>query len=219
MLCTGRGEGAGTRDRDSEYSNREAAASPRCRRACLPRRAPAAARPIARHESGGISVALPNTIRQDTPMSTRFTKLWLVKDFGETPIDQKEQILGLDLYNLNIRLDDRAEREGSASPSFDVSIMTRAPGRSHRVQSSMSEPPDRHAQAGRRDADLQGEGAPSRSSPASRTCPTTSPKLPRSSAPGAPATSCSGRCSRAKDGRIGARPCSRRSASPTIRGT
>jgi hypothetical protein len=73
-------------------------------------------------------------------MSTRFTKLWLVKDYGETPINQKEQILGLDLDNINIRLTIESKGKDPPPPSFDVSILTRAPGRSHRVQSSMASP-------------------------------------------------------------------------------
>lgn len=73
-------------------------------------------------------------------MATRFKKLWLVKDFGETVIDQKGTVLGFHIDNLNIRLEIEQNGTGTPLPSFDVSIMTRAPGRSHRVQSSMSSP-------------------------------------------------------------------------------
>lgn len=73
-------------------------------------------------------------------MSTKFQKLWLVKDYGETPIDQREHVLGFNIENLNIRLAIEMKGKETPLPSFDVSIMTRAPGRSHRVQSSMSSP-------------------------------------------------------------------------------
>lgn len=73
-------------------------------------------------------------------MSVKIKRLFLVKDFGETPIDQKETVLGFNINNMNIRLEVEQKGTGALAPSIDASIMTHSPGRSHRGQSSMSSP-------------------------------------------------------------------------------